>query len=88
MRIGKRPIKRNGKHLREQLIEFGISSGLFQDIKIKNFGRCLGGPFQLQFKVRGPTTNVIDVGYGVSQILPILVQILVYKHFRKVVIGT
>ncbi len=68
--------KKEWEILKQQLIEFGISSGLFQDIKIKNFGRSLGGPFQLQFKVRGPTSNIIDVGYGVSQILPILVQIL------------
>ena len=42
----------------------------------KEFGRSLGGPFQLQFKVRGPNANIVDVGYGVSQILPILVHIL------------
>jgi predicted ATPase len=36
----------------------------------------LGAPFQLQVKVRGPKANIVDVGYGVSQILPILVQIL------------
>lgn len=36
----------------------------------------MGAPFQLQFKVRGPKVNIADVGYGVSQILPILVQIL------------
>lgn len=70
--------KKEWEKLKQQLIEFGISSGLFQDIKIKNFGRSLSGPFQLQFKVRGPTSNIIDVGYGVSQILPILVQILHY----------
>ncbi len=77
--------KKEWEKLKQQLIEFGISSGLFQDIKIKNFGRSLGGPFQLQFKVRGPTSNIIDVGYGVSQILPILVQILNYgisKHTK------
>lgn len=68
--------KKEWEKLKQQLIEFGISSGLFQNIKIKNFGQSLGGPFQLQFKVRGPTSNIIDVGYGVSQILPILVQIL------------
>ena len=62
--------------LKQQLIEFGKSSGLFQNIKIKKLGRSLGAPFQLQFKVRGPTSNIIDVGYGVSQILPILVQVL------------
>ena len=62
--------------LKTQLVKFGKSSGLFQNIEIKNFGRSLGGPFQLKFKVRGPNANVVDVGYGVSQILPILVQVL------------
>ncbi|MCG9129122.1 AAA family ATPase [Candidatus Poribacteria bacterium] len=62
--------------LKEKLIEFGKSSGLFQNIKIKNFGRSLGSPFQLQFKVSGPTSNILDVGYGISQILPLLVQVI------------
>ena len=62
--------------LKTQLVEFGKSSGLFQNIEIKNFGRSLGGPFQLKFKVRGPNANIVDVGYGVSQILPILVHVL------------
>ena len=62
--------------LKRQLVEFGKSSGLFQNIEIKNLGRSLGAPFQLKFKVRGPNANIVDVGYGVSQILPILVQIL------------
>ena len=64
------------KALETQLVEFGKSSGLFQNIKIKKLGRSLSDPFQLQFKVRGPTSNIMDVGYGISQILPILVQIL------------
>ncbi len=68
--------KKKWEKLKHQLVEFGVSSGLFQDIKIKNFGRSYGNPFQIQFKVRGPTSNIIDVGYGVSQILPILVQVL------------
>ena len=68
--------KKDWEMLKQQLIEFGKSSGLFQSIKIKKLGRSLGAPFQLQFKVRGPTSNIIDVGYGVSQILPILVQVL------------
>ena len=62
--------------LTAQLIEFGKCSGLFQNIQIKSLGRSLGAPFQLKFKVRGPTANIVDVGYGVSQILPILVHIL------------
>lgn len=68
--------KADWESLKMQLIEFGKSSGLFQNIQIKNIGRSLGAPFQLNFKVRGPSANIVDVGYGVSQILPILVHIL------------
>ena len=67
--------KADWESLKTQLIEFGKSSGLFQNIQIKNLGRSLGAPFQLNFKVRGPNANIVDVGYGVSQILPILVHI-------------
>ena len=68
--------KKNWEALKTQLVEFGRNSGLFENIDVKNFGRSLGAPFQLQVKVRGPKANIADVGYGVSQILPILVQIL------------
>ena len=68
--------KRHWDALKEQLVKFGESSGLFQNIEVKNLGRSLGAPFQLKFKVRGPSANIVDVGYGVSQILPILVHIL------------
>ena len=68
--------KQNWEALKTQLVEFGRNSGLFENIDVKNFGRALGAPFQLQVKVRGPKANITDVGYGVSQILPILVQIL------------
>ena len=68
--------KKNWEALKIQLVEFGRNSGLFENIDVKNLGRSLGAPFQLQVKVRGPKANINDVGYGVSQILPILVQIL------------
>ena len=68
--------KKNWEALKTQLVEFGRNSGLFENIDVKNLGRSLGAPFQLQVKVRGPKANINDVGYGVSQILPILVQIL------------
>ena len=68
--------KKDWEALKTQLVEFGRNSGLFENIDVKNLGRSLGAPFQLQVKVRGPKANINDVGYGVSQILPILVQIL------------
>lgn len=68
--------KKEWDALKQALVEFGKASGLFQNIEIQNLGGSMGAPFQLKIKVRGPNSNIIDVGYGVSQILPILVHIL------------
>ena len=68
--------KKEWEALKARLVGFGKRSGLFQNIEVKNFGGPMGNPFQLKVKVRGPNSNIIDVGYGVSQILPILVNIL------------
>ncbi len=63
--------------LHEDLAAFGRESGLFSDIKVKSHGRQMSDPFQLQVKVRsGPHANLMDVGYGVSQSLPILVDVM------------
>ena len=56
------------------LENFGKNSGLFKEISVNSFGN-LGSPFQLQITNNvGGKRNLIDVGYGVSQILPILVE--------------
>ena len=67
--------ERGWKALKENLIAFGESSGLFKDINVRRLGTSMGDPFQLQIKVNGPRANVIDVGYGVNQLLPILVRL-------------
>ena len=63
--------------LHDDLVEFGRQSGLFSEIKIKSHGKQINDPFQLQVKVRtGPHSNIMDVGYGINQILPILVEVI------------
>ena len=78
--------KKRWETLKARLVEFGKHSGLFQNIDVRNLGGSMGNPFQLKFKVRGPNSNIVDVGYGVSQILPILVYILDQppSHLRMV----
>ncbi len=44
---------------------------MFTDIGVKQLGRGSGDPFQVQVK-DGKSTNLVDVGYGVSQILPLI----------------
>ena len=66
--------------LEKELTKFGKSSGLYKEISVKTLGGSTGSPFQLQVKVRkGPKVNLIDVGYGVSQILPMLVRIFLMR---------
>ena len=63
--------------LHKGLLRFGRGAGLFSDIKVKRHGKQMSDPFQLQVKVRsGPHANIMDVGYGISQSLPILVDIM------------
>ena len=49
---------------------------MFSDIRVRRLGKQMSDPFQLQVKARsGTSANIMDVGYGVSQSLPILVDI-------------
>ena len=65
------------EQLKEKLIDFGKHSGLFSDVQVKNLGDSLSSSFQLEFKIRqAQATNLMYVGYGISQILPILVRVL------------
>lgn len=62
--------------LRTAVNRFGAASGLFSGVDIRRVGRKESDPFQIEVNVSGRPFNLVDVGYGVSQILPILVDIL------------
>ena len=70
------------ERLKGALTEFGKTSGLFDEIIIRSFETDEGSdPFQLQVRESGSPKdsyprNLIDVGYGVSQVLPVIVQLL------------
>ena len=70
------------KKIHDKLIRFGKASGLFSGIDVKKYGESVGEPFQLQFQVRGFQSNIMDVGYGVSQILPLLVRLFYPRNSR------
>lgn len=60
--------------LTKALEEFGRDSGLFRKISVRRMGRSPSDPFQLRIKSAGPDVNLVDVGYGVSQALPIVID--------------
>ena len=70
--------ERRQQQLIQEIEEFGRTSGLFDEIFVKRLGRDEMDPFQLQVRVwsKGPRRNLMDVGYGVSQVLPLLVSLI------------
>lgn len=69
------------RRVRETLERFGEFSGLFDEISVKLLGDSDSDPFQMQVKkygekLKGPWRNLIDVGYGVSQALPVITELL------------
>ncbi len=67
--------------MRKKLEDFGQRAGLFNKISVRPLGNKAGDPFQLQIrkygtKYKGPPRNLIDVGYGVSQALPVVTELL------------
>ena len=73
--------KRVWDALKKGLEDFGQAAGLFNEISIRQFGESGSEPFQIQVRRfdgrrRGPQRNLIDVGYGVSQVLPVITELL------------
>ena len=69
------------ERLKNALESFGKEAGLFSKISVRKLGKTLGDPFQLQVALHGrdrksPMRNLVDVGYGVSQALPIITELL------------
>ena len=67
--------------LKNRLEDFGKDAGLFDEISIRPLGKRNSEPFQVQIRkfggrLRGPRRNLIDVGYGVSQVLPVVMELL------------
>lgn len=73
--------QRKWRELKKALERFGQDAGLFDEISIKRLGSRDSEPFQVQVrrfdgKLKGPDRNLIDVGYGISQVLPVITELL------------
>lgn len=67
--------KESWKRLKESLERYGQSSQMFSEVHIKSFGTTSSDPFQIQLSQSGPKTNIIDLGYGTSQVLPVIYDV-------------
>jgi predicted ATP-dependent endonuclease of OLD family len=60
----------------EKLSKFGAASGLFEGIGVHSYGRGQSDPFELLIKFSGVDFNINNVGYGISQVLPLIVEFI------------
>ncbi|MEK7396054.1 MAG: AAA family ATPase [Candidatus Poribacteria bacterium] len=58
------------------LNRFGKDSGLFDSIKIKEFGKGLASPFEVDAIINDNPIAISEVGYGIPQALPIIIELL------------
>ena len=70
--------------LKEFIGSFGKSAGLFDEINVKQFGAD-SEPFQVQVRrntsrSKGPWRNIVDVGFGISQVLPVVAEIAFHRE--------
>ena len=78
-------------NFKNKLEHFASNAGIFDEINIKRLGKSRGAPFQIQIRKfgkrrKGLKQNLIDVGYGVSQVLPILTELLLPDNNRMVLL--
>ena len=66
--------------LKIALEEFGREAGIFDEVSVRRLGKKGSEPFQMHVRrfgrrTKGPMRNLIDVGYGVSQVLPVISEL-------------
>ncbi len=68
------------------LAEFGADSGLLGNLKVRTLGTKPTDPFQILVELAGPPRNLADVGYGVSQALPLIVESVLATPNRRLLV--
>lgn len=76
-KIFKNKTKLKHKAFIKGLEKFGKESKLFDKIDIGLFGDSEMSPFSINIEKNGRKIPIVNVGYGVSQILPIITELLI-----------
>lgn len=58
------------------LNDFGIESSLFEGIEVEQLSDSSSSPFSLDMKYGKIKVNISNVGFGVSQVIPLVVEML------------
>ncbi|MBC7552879.1 MAG: AAA family ATPase [Taibaiella sp.] len=62
--------------VRNGINKFGQESGLFEKLEILSYDNSDTSPFEVRICINGNSLKITNVGYGISQILPIVTEII------------
>lgn len=65
----------SGRSFKDFLEQAGASSGLFKSISVKEYSSEDRAPFEIRIDIDKTSLTIDNVGYGVSQALPLIVEI-------------
>ncbi len=68
------------------LERFGQEAGLFRQIGVRRLGNKVSDPIQIMVTNASRPANLLDVGYGVSQALPVVVESMLVAPERLVLL--
>ena len=68
--------KKEAESFKSALDEFGKASGLFKQVIVNELGSDSTSPFELLIVLSDNPLRINSVGYGVSQVLPLVVEML------------
>ncbi|OJU75641.1 MAG: hypothetical protein BGO09_06520 [Bacteroidetes bacterium 47-18] len=74
--LGKDSTQKTREKVESILQKFGKDSGLFDKILINPLGKGETSPFELQVLLNNQPLKITNVGYGVSQILPLVIEVI------------
>lgn len=63
----------------DALIKFGKESSLFDNIQIDEYSKVKGAPYAINVLYNSLPIRITNVGYGVSQVMPLIVEIMTSK---------
>lgn len=69
-------VDKTKQSLIDSINSFGIKSNLFERIEIKKYSNSKISPFEINIIIDGKERAILNVGYGVSQILPLITELL------------
>lgn len=66
-------------NIQKKIVDFGRESGLFDGISIETYTNKTAGPFSVGVVYDDMQFNIVNVGYGVSQVIPLVVDMAIRR---------